>query len=366
MRKDFVTTNAEEPLTKVIGKMKTSGQENLFVLDDNKYVGMVSKRDMLRKNVDFRKMKARSVTAQYPVLEKTTLLADIVKGMYASNARELPVVEKGRVIGAVTVEDVIMQMKRIPGLRGLTAGEISTKNPLTLGESDTFSRAIGLMKKNNVKKLPLVDAEGTIKGILRWEDLMEAYMLQAVEKNEVYRANIRGGHTADTGSALKASVKGLTSGDYTTVTEADTLDKIVDVVRAKGAAIVARKNRLMGIITSKNLLQAFERINVVPRNVYWIHKPELDSFDAAKVETRLAELYDKLEKTLGEELKLEVHFKEFHTGGKHKETGSRKQYLLKLRLHAAGNFREVTKEDWNPLTVVQEASKALLNSVRRK
>jgi len=264
------------------------------------------------------------------------------------------------------MNQIIAQMKRIPGLRGLTAGEIATKNPLTLNEADTFSRAIGLMKKNNVKKLPLVDAEGTIKGILRWEDLMEAYMLQAVEKNEVYRANVSGGHTADKQSALEASVKGIVSGEYATVSEADVLDKIVDAVRNKGAAIVARKNKLMGIITSKNLLQAFERINVVPRNVYWIHKPELDSFDAAKVESRLAELYDKLEKTLGEELKLEVHFKEFHTSGKRKETSSRKQYLLKLRLHAAGNFREVTKEDWNPLTVVQEASKALLNSVRRK
>ncbi len=357
MRKDFVTTDVEEPLTKVIGKMKSSGQENLFVLDNDKYVGLVSKRDMLRKNVDFRKMKARSVTAKYPVLEKTTSLADIVQIMYASNARELPVVEKGRVLGAVSVDAVVLQMKKIPGLRGLKASDIGTKNPLTLDESDSMSKAINLMKKNNVKKLPMVDGEGTLTGVLRWEDIMEAYLLQAVEKNEVYRANVRGGHTEDRQSALKVSIKGIASTDYATVSEDEALDKIVDAMAGKGAVILAKKNKPLGIITYKNLLHAFERLNVVPRNIYWIHKPALDSFDASKVDSTLAEHYDKLERLLGE-IKLEVHFKEFHKDGK------RQQYLLKLRLHSAKGLSEVTKEDWNPVTVTQTALKALHSLLR--
>ncbi|MBS3062616.1 MAG: CBS domain-containing protein [Candidatus Diapherotrites archaeon] len=360
MRKEFVTADVEEPLTKIIGRMRQFRQDNIVITEGGRYVGMVSKREMLRKKVDFRQMKAKSVLAKYPALERGTALPDIVQAMYSSGARELAVIHKGRAIGAVTVNEVIAQMKKIPELRQLTASEVCVKNPLTLREDDNLSQAISRMKKSNVKKMPVVDGDGLLKGILRWENLMETYLLQAVEKNEVYRANVRGGHTADKQSALKVRVGGIAGTNYVVATEHESLEKIVDFMKERDAVILVKKEKPTGIITYGNLLRAFERVNVVPRNIQWVHKPELDSFEEAKVDSALAEFYDKAEKRLETDIRLEAHFKAFHAQGK------RKQYLLRLRLFWAGKLAEATKEEWSPLTVVQKAIKALENGFRHR
>jgi CBS domain-containing protein len=59
--------------------------------------------------------------------------------------------------------------------RGVTAGELMTKPPVTVGAGDTVSRAAQLMYDHKVKRLPVVDTAGRLNGIVSRTDVLSVF-----------------------------------------------------------------------------------------------------------------------------------------------------------------------------------------------
>ncbi len=57
-----------------------------------------------------------------------------------------------------------------------TAGDICTRNVISIAPGDTFLMAYNLMKQHNFDSIPVVDAEGKLHGILRFLDLLNLLM----------------------------------------------------------------------------------------------------------------------------------------------------------------------------------------------
>ena len=52
--------------------------------------------------------------------------------------------------------------------------DVMTKNPITVEPKATILEATELMKKNNIKKLPVLDKSGALVGIITENDLQKA------------------------------------------------------------------------------------------------------------------------------------------------------------------------------------------------
>jgi CBS domain-containing protein len=105
----------------------------------------------------------------------------------------VPVVDgTGRVLGVVSEEDLLGKLEyadRVPrhalstrwlragGGRpsGDTAGELMTAPALTVLATDTVTRAARLMGAARVKRLPVVDGDGRLVGIVARRDLVRMY-----------------------------------------------------------------------------------------------------------------------------------------------------------------------------------------------
>jgi CBS domain-containing protein len=59
--------------------------------------------------------------------------------------------------------------------RGVTAGELMSKPPVTVGTGDTVSRAAQLMYDHKVKRLPVVDTAGRLNGIVSRTDVLSVF-----------------------------------------------------------------------------------------------------------------------------------------------------------------------------------------------
>ena len=59
--------------------------------------------------------------------------------------------------------------------RGVTAGELMTKPPVTVGPDDLVSHAAQLMYDSRVKRLPVVDAAGRLNGIVSRTDVLAVF-----------------------------------------------------------------------------------------------------------------------------------------------------------------------------------------------
>ncbi len=106
-----------------------------------------------------------------------------------------PVVDDGgTVIGVVSEADMLAkealdsEPQGMPGMiagllrgrehekvRGITAGDLMTSPPVTVAPDDTIERAARLMYTRKVKRLPVVDSNGHLVGIVSRSDLLSAF-----------------------------------------------------------------------------------------------------------------------------------------------------------------------------------------------
>lgn len=82
----------------------------------------------------------------------------------------LPVVAGGRLLGIVTDGDVIRGC--FPGAKAETpVRRLMSWIPVTCGEADPVARAAALMEERQVRRLPVLDRDGRLVGMLAASDL---------------------------------------------------------------------------------------------------------------------------------------------------------------------------------------------------
>jgi CBS domain-containing protein len=120
-------------------------------------------------------MKVREImTTNVKTCRPETNLAEAVKLMWEQDCGVLPVVKSdGKVSGMITDRDICVAIAtrgwtadRI-AVRDVTAGKVSTCAP-----DDDAIAALQTMKSQRVRRLPVVDAAGRLKGILSLNDMV--------------------------------------------------------------------------------------------------------------------------------------------------------------------------------------------------
>lgn len=139
-------------------------------------------------------------TREVHVVSPFETVKDAAARMRERNVGSLVVIsEAGHPIGIVTDRDLVVRAVA----KGLEAaltriGEIMTVNPKTITESTPVEGAVSVMRTRHVRRLPVVDSDGKLTGILSADDVMgflaqelgdvgELVESQAVERKETPR-----------------------------------------------------------------------------------------------------------------------------------------------------------------------------------
>lgn len=122
------------------------------------------------------------MTRDVIVVTSGTLLPDADQLLTQHKVRRLPVVDdNGRLIGIVTQSDIrsaspsratslsMWEMNYL--LSRLTISEIMTPNPTTISPDDVIATAAQTMLDHKISGLPVVDANGTLVGIITESDI---------------------------------------------------------------------------------------------------------------------------------------------------------------------------------------------------
>ena len=120
-------------------------------------------------------MKVREImTSDVKTCRPETSLAEVVKLMWERDCGVLPVVKSdGRVSGMITDRDICVAL----ATRGQTADRIAVHDVIaetacTCSLEDDAIVALKTMKSQRVRRLPVVDGEGGLKGILSLNDVV--------------------------------------------------------------------------------------------------------------------------------------------------------------------------------------------------
>src|SRR6266508_2230463 len=114
MRSDFVAVAPEDTLGEVAQRMVEAKTGAVAVLDYGRLVGVLTERDMLKAmagRVLTSDARAREWMTADPITAEPDLALDKAQEIMLSNGfRHLPVVERGRVIGIVSLRRIAASM----------------------------------------------------------------------------------------------------------------------------------------------------------------------------------------------------------------------------------------------------------------
>ncbi|WP_060177371.1 CBS domain-containing protein [Streptomyces sp. IMTB 1903] len=147
------------------------------------------------------------MTARVIAVTPDTGFKEIAAAMKRWKVTALPVVEgEGRVVGVVSEADLlpkeefhehrpgmIEQMRRLgdTAKAGSTRAEnLMTAPAVTIRPDATLPQAAHLMADRHIKRLPVVDADNTLKGIVSRADLLKVFLRSDEELTEDIRQSV--------------------------------------------------------------------------------------------------------------------------------------------------------------------------------
>jgi CBS domain-containing protein len=254
--------------TRVLDGLNGMIDEGIVALQD---LNVISHR---ARNAFFpRQLMVRDVMTPSPKsVGATTILSEAARILLPAIFSALPVADaQGRPVGLITQGDLIRKgglplrlgllaeshedrrESFLKTLAPLRAGDIMTSPVILIGEDRLLTDAVELMLTKDVKRLPVVDAAGRLSGMLSRLDLFRTVMREAPDWNAFRAQKIDVDH-------LK-SVKDILRRDTQTVppdTPVNEVIRVIDHNDIQRVAVVDPQNRLLGLISDRDLLRFFK------------------------------------------------------------------------------------------------------------
>ncbi|HEV2915249.1 MAG TPA: CBS domain-containing protein [Pyrinomonadaceae bacterium] len=111
---DYVCTSPSTPLAEAVEKMRQDEGGCVIICEDERVVGIFTERDLLNKivgsEIDTNEPVSRWMSSTVETLGPEATIGDAVRVMNDKGYRNVPLVQDGRLVGSVSVFDVIMYL----------------------------------------------------------------------------------------------------------------------------------------------------------------------------------------------------------------------------------------------------------------
>lgn len=111
------------------------------------------------------------MTRDVQTAERASTLRDIAVMMRDGDMGSVPVVDAGRLVGIVTDRDMVVRVLAEGKGADTAAAEAMTTDLVTVKPDDYVFQAIRLMGDRQVRRIPVVDENGGLAGIIAMADV---------------------------------------------------------------------------------------------------------------------------------------------------------------------------------------------------
>jgi CBS domain-containing protein len=170
---DFMTTevvSVEIPGNRddVLKILKRTGISGVPVLKDGKLVGIITRKDMLRKADETQ--LGLLMTSRPATVASDASIEDAARALIQNNVRRLPVVEDEELVGILSVADLISALAQLR-IRDEIKG-LYTSQTYALWEETPLPLVARIMEISGFEAIPILDAESRLQGIISERDLI--------------------------------------------------------------------------------------------------------------------------------------------------------------------------------------------------
>jgi CBS domain-containing protein len=213
-----------------------------------------------------------AMTAKPQSIAADASLGEAARMLLSSIFTGLPVVdERGRPLGVITQGD-LMRKGSMPLRLGLLAESDQDRREAVLAllanhradaamsapaiaitEDQPLSEAVDLMLERQVKRLPVVDAQGRLTGMLSRLDIFRTVMREAPDWKTFQAQNIEVSHLKTVGDIVRRDIHAVAPD-----TPLDEVIRVIDSNDIQRVAVVDAQGKLLGLISDRDLLCYFK------------------------------------------------------------------------------------------------------------
>ena len=117
--------------------------------------------------------KVREVMTDNPrCVTPETLVSEAARLMRSEDVGSLPILEGEKVTGVITDRDIVIRaVAEEKDPRGMPVREVASRELVTIRPDENLSEALKLMASYQVRRLPVVDEDNTLVGVLAQADI---------------------------------------------------------------------------------------------------------------------------------------------------------------------------------------------------
>jgi len=195
--------------------------------------------------------KVSAVMKSAPSVDRHEDLRETARLLVEGDVKIAPVYEGEKLYGIVTVDQILEAV--LDSLDAITVGQIATEDVIGINEKDTVGSAINRLRENRISRLPALDEDGHLVGVVTTNDIVE-FVVRDQERQG------SGDRAGDIDRMLDIPVYDIMSSPVVTATADETAEAVVErmfdnnvsglVVTPKGADTIA------GMVTKTDVLRA--------------------------------------------------------------------------------------------------------------
>ncbi|HKM14152.1 MAG TPA: CBS domain-containing protein [Candidatus Methanomethylophilaceae archaeon] len=173
MDSDFPTVDPEDRLSDVLLVMKDSNYQEVPVMDNGTYMGVVSYSSVLKKRNVNMETKAKNLIKGVPILSLTDKITAIAEAITGNNCRQLPVMSGKKVIGVVSRNALVDIASKIKALGEIKVWELMTSPSRRVGIDEMLTDAYDIMTELDTLTIPVVDHNDNVVGVVGMKEIID-------------------------------------------------------------------------------------------------------------------------------------------------------------------------------------------------
>ncbi|MEN6516918.1 MAG: CBS domain-containing protein [Methanospirillum sp.] len=174
MTQDVVSVEIPGNRDDVLKILKRTGISGVPVIKDGQIVGIITRKDLLRKPDETQ--LGLLMTPDPVTIGSDATIADAARLMIRHGIRRLPVVDDRRLVGLLSVSDLILaiaQMKCTVPIR-----DVYTSQTFAIWEETPLTVVGRVMEISGFDAIPILDADNTLRGIISERDLIRNSVIE--------------------------------------------------------------------------------------------------------------------------------------------------------------------------------------------
>ena len=310
MSEDFISVSPEDTVSKLISLIDSEKLREIIITENKKLKGIVYSKDIAKKGItDPTKAKVNILLSKSPTISPEQDINEAAELIFKTGLRALPVVENDKVMGLITMFDIIEIASKTKEFRQTTVDSIMT-SPEVIEIDTDIGKARILMREKNISRLPVIDKNRNLIGTVTIFDLLKA--VKPRERIDFYSM------ASEKERIMNIPVSTIMNTSPLTVEKNKTLNEVVSLMKENktDGVVVVENNKPIGIITAKDLLEIYVS-SFKKKGIYYQISglKDEDEFIASTVDRMIKDVLLKLSKLTNPQFFF-LHIKKYDKPGR--------------------------------------------------